>query len=249
MGQLQSYAVAWLTALVALLPVSYAFGAGVLSAVNPCGFAMLPAYLSIYLGVDGSLPRDTPARRLGRAFVVGGSVSSGFVLLFACAGLIVSAGGSALMQVLPSLGALIGLVLIALGLLLLTGRNLSPAFFERLAAGIAKPGERSVRGFFLFGLAYGLASLGCTLPVFLVAVGGAMTSRGFGDGLVEFGSYALGMATVVISLTVALSFFKLGLVGMLRRALPYVQIAAALLLVVAGASIVLYWSPEILTSL
>src|SRR6185312_4342948 len=32
------------------LPLGYAFGAGMVAAVNPCGFALLPAYLMLYLG-------------------------------------------------------------------------------------------------------------------------------------------------------------------------------------------------------
>ncbi|MDI3340564.1 MAG: cytochrome c biogenesis protein CcdA, partial [Sphaerobacter sp.] len=73
-----------------------------------------------------------------------------------------------------------------------------------------------------------------------------LTGGGPMRGLVQFVSYALGMATIVVSLTVALSLFKAGLVGLLRRALPYVQSAAAALLVLAGLWIVLYWSPELL---
>lgn len=246
MSHLQAMVVTWLTAAVALLPVGYAFGAGMVSAVNPCGFAMLPAYLSIYLGVDDRRQAHlTPMRKIGWGIVVGACVSSGFMLLFAVAGLIIAAGGSALMRVLPGLGWIIGLSLILLGIALLAGRSLSPAFFERWADRISKSGNRSYRAFFLFGLAYGIASLGCTLPVFLVVVGGAMTSRGFSSGVAQFVSYALGMGSVIVALTIALSLCKLGLVGNLRRALPYVRFAAALLLVIAGASIVIYWSPHI----
>ena len=33
-----------------LFPLGFAFSAGMVSAVNPCGFAMLPAYLGLFLG-------------------------------------------------------------------------------------------------------------------------------------------------------------------------------------------------------
>lgn len=250
MSQLQGLAVSWLSALVALLPLSYAFGAGMIAAVNPCGFAMLPAYLSLYLGVDEGDPAGRSAlQRVSRAVVVGGSVSAGFVLLFAVAGTIISAGGYLLVSAMPWLGALVGAGLIVLGICLLLGRSLSPALFKRLADRLARPGQRTVRGFFLFGLAYAVASLGCTLPIFLVAVGSALTSGGFLNGMVQFVSYALGMGTVIIALTVALSLFKLGMVGWLRRAMPYVQPAAAVLLVVAGGWIVHYWSPQLLDAI
>ena len=52
MSGLQELAVQVLTSLGALLPFGFAFGAGIVAAVNPCGFAMLPAYLSLYLGTE-----------------------------------------------------------------------------------------------------------------------------------------------------------------------------------------------------
>lgn len=247
MTQFQEMAVVWLSGLASMLPLGYAFGAGMLAAVNPCGFAMLPAYLSLYLGVDdGPAAQPNVLRRLGRAVLVGGTVSSGFVLLFAAVGLIISAGGYALVNAMPWLGALMGVVMIVLGFLLLLGRTVSPATFERIAASLSTSPQRSIRGFFLFGLAYGIASLGCTLPVFLVAVGGALTGAGPVQGLTRFILYSLGMATIIVSLTVTLSLFKAGLVGLLRRAMPYVHSAAAVLVLLAGFWIVFYWSDQLL---
>lgn len=243
MGELQQATVTWLSTLVALLPIGYAFGAGMIAAVNPCGFAMLPAYLSLYLGLD---ERASAPQRIWRAVVVGATVSSGFVLLFGIAGIIIAAGGHVLISAMPWLGALVGVALVVLGLALLAGRNLSLSFFDRLADGVTKPGAQTPRGFFLFGLAYGLASLGCSLPIFLVAVGGSLTSRGLSAGITQFISYGLGMTLVIITITVTLSLFKLGLVGWLKRMMPYMQSAAAVLLVVAGGSIVLYWSPRLM---
>jgi hypothetical protein len=37
----------------AALPFGYAFVAGMIAAVNPCGFALIPAYLGSYLWSDG----------------------------------------------------------------------------------------------------------------------------------------------------------------------------------------------------
>jgi cytochrome c biogenesis protein CcdA len=40
--------------------VGLAFGAGLVAALNPCGFAMLPAYLALVVGprVWGGVPRS-----------------------------------------------------------------------------------------------------------------------------------------------------------------------------------------------
>jgi len=122
-----------------------------IAAVNPCGFAMLPAYLSLYLGAEESdFSKRSSWARLLRALLVGAVVSSGFVLLFAAAGLAISAGGTALLAVMPALGIVIGGILVLIGLWMLAGRTLYTGVFERLAGRIGDPGTVSIRGFFLF---------------------------------------------------------------------------------------------------
>ena len=54
MTEVQTIIAGWLSSLTGALPVGLAFGAGMIAAVNPCGFAMLPAYLSLYLGAEES---------------------------------------------------------------------------------------------------------------------------------------------------------------------------------------------------
>ena len=50
-----------------LAPLGFAFAAGMASAVNPCGFAMLPAYLGLYLGSDQENAEPAyPAKQLGK---------------------------------------------------------------------------------------------------------------------------------------------------------------------------------------
>jgi cytochrome c-type biogenesis protein len=234
----------WLTSLGALLPFGFAFGAGIVAAVNPCGFAMLPAYLSLYLGSqeEGFEKRSTLGRVI-RAVLIAGVVSLGFVLLFGLAGVIVAAGGSAILGFMPWVGAVIGVGLIVMGLWMLAGRTLYTGVFERLAARVGDPTAMGAQGFFLFGLAYGLASLSCTLPVFLAVMGGGLTAGSFVSGAGQFVSYGLGMTSVLLTLTLALALFKRGVVSQLRGIVPYVQILSAVLLVVAGAYIVFYWWP------
>ena len=57
-------------------PLAIAFGAGMLATVNPCGFAMLPAYLGYFLGLEDARTRTrrpaSPARLGGRPVGVGG---------------------------------------------------------------------------------------------------------------------------------------------------------------------------------
>ncbi len=243
MNELQQLLTGWLSGLVTVLPVGYAFGAGMVAAVNPCGFAMLPAYLSLYLGAkEEDFAKRSPASRMLRALLVGGSVSAGFILLFGLAGVVISAGGSALLAAMPGVAVLIGAALILLGLWVLAGRTLYLGIFERLASRVGDPTDVSARGFFLFGLAYGAASLSCTLPVFLVVVGGGASAGGSLAGAGQFVGYGLGMASVLVALTLALALFKGGVVARIKNAVPYARLASAVLLVLAGAYMIFYWS-------
>ncbi|HEY6712626.1 MAG TPA: cytochrome c biogenesis protein CcdA [Rubrobacter sp.] len=242
MSELQALLMGWLTELAAVLPFGFAFGVGMVAAVNPCGFAMLPAYLSLYLGAhEQDVGKRLSISRLMQALLVGATVSSGFVVLFGLAGLVISAGATLLLDVMPALGIVIGGVLVLVGIWMLAGRTLHVGAFERFAGRVGNPRNMSVPGFFLFGLAYGAASLSCTLPAFLAVIGTSIASGSVLAGVGRFFGFGVGMAAVLVTLTLALAFLKQGLVKWLRRAVPYVQLASAILIVLAGAYVISYW--------
>lgn len=236
----------WFSGLIGVLPVGLAFGAGMVAAINPCGFAMLPTYLSLYLGTDeDDVEKRSIATRLLRALLVGGVVSLGFMIFFGLIGIVISAGGTAILAVMPKVRDIVGGAMVLMGLWMLAGRSIVRAgVFERFAGRIGNPKEVSTRSFFLYGLAYGATSLSCTLPLFLGIVGSGIAAGGFVAGAGQFLGYALGMASVVLVLTLALAFFKQGLVKRLRKAMPYVQIVSAVLLVLAGVYLIL-WDPTL----
>ncbi len=220
-------------------PLGFAFAAGMASAVNPCGFAMLPAYLGLYLG---SAQDAQPTRQFGKALLVGLSVTAGFVVLFGTAGLIIALGArSAVVGILPWLGLSIGIILAVTGAWLVGGGKLYSGLAARAASHIGDPSRVSPKGYFLFGLSYGVASLGCTLPIFLTVVGTSLAVSDLGTSLGQFLLYALGMGMVIMALTLGMAVAKGAMVGAVRKALPYVQPVGAWLMVIAGAYIVFYW--------
>ena len=220
-------------------PLGFAFAAGMASAVNPCGFAMLPAYLGLYLG---SNQEAQPTRQLGKALLVGLSVTAGFVVLFGTAGLIIALGArSAIVGILPWLGLSIGIILAVTGAWLVGGGKLYSGLAARAASHIGDPSRVSPKGYFLFGLSYGVASLGCTLPIFLTVVGTSLAVSDLGASFGQFLLYALGMGLVIMALTLGMAVAKGAMVGAVRKALPYVQPVGAWLMVIAGAYIVFYW--------
>lgn len=219
----------------------FAFAAGMASAVNPCGFAMLPAYLGLYLGGGAADGSGSFFRHLPRALLVGLIVTAGFVLLFGVVGTLIGLGASFIAQVLPWFGLLVGVLLAIAGAWLVSGGKLYTGVAARAAAHIGEPTEVGIRGYFLFGVSYGVASLSCTLPIFLAVLGVSAANIGFLDILLNFVLFALGMGLVIMALTLGMALFKGAMVRFLRRALPYIHPIGAWLMVLAGAYIIFYW--------
>ena len=241
--EIQALVSSWLGHLATYLPFGYSFGAGMVSAVNPCGFAMLPVYLTLYLGAgDAGFYQQSMARRMLKALGITVAVTSGFGLLFGVMGGIIAVGGTFLNHVIPWLSLVIGCILIILGLWLLFGNYMSLPFMLRLAERFGDPRRMSVLGFFLFGAAFGATSMSCTLPIFLLVMGSSIAARNLSVGLLQFVSYISGMGSVLLVLTLGIALVKEGVVvGTLRRVLPYIQKISAILLLLAGAYIVIYW--------
>ena len=225
-----------------IVPLGFAFGAGVAAAFNPCGFAMLPAYMGLYLGTGDDRERVSVPRQLGKAVLVGISVTAGFILLFALAGAVIGFGArSVVRSILPWLGLGIGVVLVLAGAWLLSGGKLYTALAQQAADRLGNPATSNVRGYFLFGLSYGTASLSCTLPIFLSVVGTSFAATELATSFAQFVLYALGMGTVIMALTVSMAVFRGAMVTGMRRIMPYVQPVGTWLMIVAGAYIVFYW--------
>ncbi len=221
-------------------PFGFSFSAGMVSSVNPCGFAMLPAYLGLYLG-DQDVEERGALWRLSRALLVGATVTAGFVLMFAAVGVPIGLGARGLVGFFSWIGLAIGVLLTVVGAYLLSGGKLYTALAVRLSARVGGANRDGIGGYFSFGLAYGTASLSCTLPIFLAVIGGTFTADTFLDSMLQFLLYGLGMGSVILALTVGMAVFKTAAVGALRRTLPYVGTASAVLLLISGAFIVYYW--------
>lgn len=220
-------------------PVGYAVVAGMVAAVNPCGFALLPGYLGYYLGDR----RDVGGWRLtGRAVAVSGTMSASFALLFGLAGIVAGLAASALAASLPWVGAAVGVSLILLGGMLAAGRDVSISLAPRAAQRLgAATRSRGLGGYAAYGLAYGLASLGCTLPVFLSVVGTSLQLHGLADAAGHFVLFGIGMGIVITVLTVATAWFGDGIIRRARTLGRHIGWVSAVILWLAGAYVIYYW--------
>lgn len=221
------------------LPVGWAFAAGMVASVNPCGFLMLPTYISYQLGTQDAGYYELPAAtRALKALVLGGVATAGFLVVLTIVGLIIAAGGQWLIRLFPYAGVAIGGAMILLGVwLLVTHRVLGIMAASRVTV---SP-QRNLRNVFLFGIAYATVSLSCTLPIFLVVVGSSLGSQGLLNSFVQFVSYGLGMGAILIAVTMGTSLFRGAVAKGLRVALPYVHRMSALFLAGAGTYLVYYW--------
>lgn len=215
--------------------LTYAFTAGMIAAVNPCGFALLPAYLSYFLGLEDA---DDDARAtVPRAVGVGLVVTAGFVLVFGAMGLLITQLSVSVNRQLPWVTMLIGIGIVVLGLaMLLRGFQLT----------LRLPKVRTGRigadlfSMFVFGVSYAVASLSCTLPVFLPLMTRTFGSANLLSGVSVFVMYAAGMGVLLCAITMALASARGALVHRLRRIQPHINRVSGALLVVAGAYLVYY---------
>lgn len=222
-------------------PFLLALTSGMLATVNPCGFAMLPAYLSYFLGISAESPERSTAASLGRALVVSATLLLGFLTVFGTFGVLIRGFGvdqGDILRYAKWPGTIIGVLLIVLGIALLAGWHL-PFTTPRLNSGGKATTFRSM---YVFGVSYAVTSLSCGSAPFIGTVMGSFTRQGFISGVYVFVLYAVGMGLVVGALTVSMSLAQQGMLRVLRSAMKYTERAAGALLVVAGAYLIYYWA-------
>lgn len=214
------------------LPLALAFAAGMVAAFNPCGFALLPAYLTLLIA-DAGKAHGGP---VARALLLSGAMTAGFVTVFGLSGLAITALAASIGRYLPWATLVIGALLAGLGLWLLTGRELLLRL-PGLATG--RPGA-SPLSLYGYGLSYAVASLSCTVGPFLAVASASLSGAGLLGGAAAFAAYALGMGLVVAVLSMTVALAHAAAVHKLRRLLPYVSRASGGLLLLAGLYVMYY---------
>ncbi|WP_454853656.1 cytochrome c biogenesis CcdA family protein [Promicromonospora soli] len=223
------------------LPLGLALVAGMVAVVNPCGFAMLPAYVSMLV-----IGQDQPGRSVAvrRALVFAGAMTAGFIAVFGLFGLLVTLASNvgAVQRYLPWFTVVLGVLLVGLGIWLLAGRDL-PGF--RVIAVKRPKLSRSASSMAMYGVAYATASLSCTIAPFLATVVASFRAGSVVGGLAVFGAYALGMGLVIVALSLAVALAQTAVVSWLQRAGRIVPRLGGGLLVVAGVYVTYYGWYEI----
>ncbi|NIN65628.1 MAG: hypothetical protein GTO63_13225 [Anaerolineae bacterium] len=101
--------------------------------------------------------------------------------------------------------------------------------------------QRSLGNAFVFGVVYAVASLSCTLPIFLAVVGGSLVSGNLVSSLGQFIGYALGMGVVIFIVTIGAAVARRAMARWLRALTPFVHRLSAMFLIGAGIYLIYYW--------
>jgi cytochrome c-type biogenesis protein len=207
--------------------LSVAFAAGVLSVLNPCGFALFPAWISRLTG-DGARSYGDLLDRAVAGIRAGLVVSAGFAAVFLPLGFASGAAINRATVALPWVGVGLGVALLLSGLWLAVGRSINVRGLPRLRS----VDRRGPAGLLAYGAAYATTALGCTFPTFLLAVGiqDGRASSAIGLGVVAFAAGAtLVLSAIAVVVMVASATPRL---GALSRG---VSALTPMLLVLAGA--------------
>ena len=218
---------------------AYSLLLGMFAAVNPCGFVMLPAYLMYFLGLE-SQRTDADHRRAGlqRALVVSVATSAGFIVVFLAVGTVSRLVTRQIQNNAKYVSLVVGVGLVVLGVMMLRGWKPS---LNTAGMGAGRERKRTFAGMFVFGAAYAVASIGCTIGFLVSAVFGSFAASGFVSGVVSVALYGAGMALVVTALTMTLAVASGGLLRALRSGLRYIDRAAGVFIILTGAYLTWYW--------
>ncbi len=217
-----------------------ALAAGMVAALNPCGFAMLPAYLTLAVRGEGADPSRTAA--VGRALAATAAMALGFLAVFGLFGLLTVPVATGVQRYLPYATIVIGISLVALGIWLLAGRELTwnPVGSNWRWAPTARLGSM-----FGYGVGYAIASLSCTIGPFLAVTGSTVRSGSVAGGVLVYAAYAAGLALVVGVLAVAIALTSTALIDRIRQLLPYVSRISGVVLIAVGLYVGYYGLYEI----
>ena len=216
--------------------IGLAFAAGLVAAVNPCGFAMLPGYLVLVVRGQPSGERTGPLGRVGRALGATAGMALGFVTVFGLFGALTISAGTTVQRYLPYVTAVIGVVLVALGFWLLSGRELTALTPQPLGPRWAPTARRgaAVIGMYGYGVSYAIASLSCTIAPFLAVTAAGFRGGSIATGVLIYLAYVAGLTLVVGVLAIAAATASSALAGLLRRTLPLVNRIGGVLLILVG---------------
>ena len=223
----------------------YSFVAGVLAAINPCGIVMLPVYLGLYVYNNSDSNDITTSRKIVNSVNIILFVGIGFVALFSLAAIIVSLSSELIGDLIPFISILLSLLILYFGIGELSGEKIFSTKISSISSKIGNPKNINPIGFILFGISYGLASVGCALPIFISVVTKSINSSNNQSIFMDFISYSFGMISVITILTIA-TFISVNSTKIINNFFrKWSSLIFGIFLTLAGIFMLSYWAYDI----
>lgn len=207
--------------------------AGGAAAFNPCGIAMLPSFITYLLGDKTSRARD--------GLVAGLLMTAGFISVFLLAGIVSMLFAHLLGSLISWIAFAVGIVFTIIGIRMVIWKK-GISLDTSVQLDVKKGKTRSL---YLYGIAYALASLGCTLPIFSVLVLSSFASTGAAIGLIKFILYAVGMGAVVTTISLASTLSRKLVASFVQKGAHVMELLSSWMMLLTGIYLLYYWFPHL----
>lgn len=223
----------WLDFDSPLTLAAFGFVTGVGAFFAPCAFVLFPAYISYYLTTLGA-GRESA----GRSLILGLTCAAGSAAFFVLAAVAITLLGGIASRYLVAMKPAIALAVVALGLGLVADIRL-----PSVALPLGRAGQRlpPAAGLFLYGFGYGLATTGCTLPIYVSIIVLPLTSGFGGAALVTFASFAAAMAFMMVLTSLLVGLAKASVLRRLQASTVWIKRGSGAVLIVAGLYLGYYY--------
>ena len=203
------------------VPLALVLGAGFVTLLSPCGYALLPGLIGYLLGGKVSI----------RGAVRGALTAiSGVLLVFVAVGIILSIAAGLIRAVVPHLTIAAAAIIMAIGIAKIFELNI-PVIGNAPSINI-KP-----TGFFTYGIAYAFAGAGCTFPIFFAVLLYASTVPGIG-ALVTMLTYSIGLAVPILITSVLTATANDTIVRRIAKLTGRIQRVSGSVLLAAGVYLI-----------
>ncbi len=204
---------------------------GLMSFFAPCAFPLMPGYISYYLGRYEGGPTLSGSMKAGIAS------ATGINGIFALIGVTVALGGVAVKSYLTYFAPGVGVIIVLLGLSMVFGKTeIFEKFGGKLSSYSSKLGGGTrYSGLFLYGVGYGLASMGCQAPVFIALIFAGLAAGGPFEAFLVFLSFSIGMGTMMLSLSLIVGTAKMTILDRIKKMIPYINRGCGVILILVGA--------------
>lgn len=211
-------------------PALVLFGllAGAGSFFAPCAVSLFPGYITYYMSLVKPGNPGTRVHAL-RLLVYGGSAGAGAVTFFTFVGVALTLVGQIVSPILINTKPLVAAAIVILGIVQLTDWTL------QLPGLCFRPSDQKpATALFLYGFGYGLASTGCTLPVYAATVLIPLTTGQAGAALITFLSFAFAMALLMVGASLLIGMTHSAIVERFQAAAPLIKRLSGVVLILVG---------------